>query len=486
MTLTRAPAALSPDAQAALDQGLSAAKLQEWSVAIRCFNQARAAAPDAPEPLFNLGLAESQIKGRELRAICWFEAYLALVPNAANAADVRKQISDLEIRSEGNADQLIEMLKAIAGKAPSYTSSDIPGLLAESGDMEGAEQIVQNLQAQPDKDSALAEMAEGLRRAGKIKEALAEEAKISDVNSKDRVLAHVADVEIATGLFSLAAEVINQISDNDLEFKFRESSKLARAEFTAGRRDEAFSALESMRGEISKLNTPSGKSTLAATEFELGQKEEAQTELRQVRELIATQEEHKNRMESWGALAVALNDMGRKPEALDAMNSAQDELNAAERAKETFILPNLLFLPSYFPLHDWDDAQTWVREYWSNNSLERAAEMKAIDDAKRATTIDAAKDAALLLLRDPTSNPIKRAQAWTDYINTCLSLPLFTNFDITVAGLEQGLPKEADTEFIFDHVETPALELLDRLGDIRTLRAVSQPLGNVPAETKGP
>src|SRR4029077_14418895 len=110
---------LPPKAQEAVKKGLSAAEQQQWTVAIGYFDEARQVAPDSPVPLVNLGLAEAQVPGHELRAICWFEAYLALVPAAVNGPAVRQQISDLELRTKGNAGKIIEMLKALAAQMPS-------------------------------------------------------------------------------------------------------------------------------------------------------------------------------------------------------------------------------------------------------------------------------------------------------------------------------------------------------------------------------
>src|SRR5262245_48478893 len=72
---------LPPEAQEAFDKGVIAAKQKDYQVAIRFFQEARTLAPDAREIFFNLGLAESKIPGHELRAICWFGAYLAANPN---------------------------------------------------------------------------------------------------------------------------------------------------------------------------------------------------------------------------------------------------------------------------------------------------------------------------------------------------------------------------------------------------------------------
>jgi hypothetical protein len=59
----------------------------------------------------NLGLAESRIPGRELRAMAWFGAYLAASPNAPNAAAVRQQIAALDVRNQSNLSRLIKAIE---------------------------------------------------------------------------------------------------------------------------------------------------------------------------------------------------------------------------------------------------------------------------------------------------------------------------------------------------------------------------------------
>src|SRR5438034_5695252 len=76
------PKALPPEAQEAISKGVIAAKQQDYLLAIRYFEEARKAAPAATEIFYDLGLAESKIPGRELRAMAWFGAYLAANANA--------------------------------------------------------------------------------------------------------------------------------------------------------------------------------------------------------------------------------------------------------------------------------------------------------------------------------------------------------------------------------------------------------------------
>ena len=104
--VTPSRADLPPDAQAAVDKGILAAKdAQDYLLAIRYFQDVRKIAPGEPDIYYKLGVAESNIPGRELRAICWLEAYLAVDPTVPNAAAVKKQIDILDVKSQSRASE---------------------------------------------------------------------------------------------------------------------------------------------------------------------------------------------------------------------------------------------------------------------------------------------------------------------------------------------------------------------------------------------
>lgn len=91
----------------AFEQGLAAARQQDWTAAAGYFEQGykfTARRKEPPALLFNLGLAESKIPGRELRAILWFKLYLHRCPNAANAGAVRQELADLRSAAESTLD----------------------------------------------------------------------------------------------------------------------------------------------------------------------------------------------------------------------------------------------------------------------------------------------------------------------------------------------------------------------------------------------
>ncbi len=112
-------AALPLATQAAADQGILAVKQQDYLLAIQNFQDARKTAPDAPELFFNLGLAEANIPGRELRAIAWFGAYLAANPNSLNATTVEDLIAALKRNVRSNLSPWIESQQDYASNLPS-------------------------------------------------------------------------------------------------------------------------------------------------------------------------------------------------------------------------------------------------------------------------------------------------------------------------------------------------------------------------------
>ena len=111
-----APAPLPAVAQEAVNKGISAAKLPDYPLAIRYFEEARKLAPEAPVIYLNLGLAESKIPGRELRAMAWFGAYLAAYPDAPNAAAVKEQITALDVRNQSAVSRMIKTLEDAANR----------------------------------------------------------------------------------------------------------------------------------------------------------------------------------------------------------------------------------------------------------------------------------------------------------------------------------------------------------------------------------
>lgn len=101
-------AELPPEAQAAMRKGVLAGQQQDYPLALHYFEEAHHAAPDTSEIYFNLGLAESKIPGRELRAMAWFGAYLAANPSAPNTPAIKQQIITLDVANQSTVARLLK------------------------------------------------------------------------------------------------------------------------------------------------------------------------------------------------------------------------------------------------------------------------------------------------------------------------------------------------------------------------------------------
>lgn len=63
---------------------------------------------------YNLGLAESKVPGRELRAIAWFGVYFSEDASAPNAAAVNEQMTELSARNKRTLERVISLVESEA------------------------------------------------------------------------------------------------------------------------------------------------------------------------------------------------------------------------------------------------------------------------------------------------------------------------------------------------------------------------------------
>jgi tetratricopeptide (TPR) repeat protein len=110
---------LPPRAEEARQRGLQAAGIGDWPAAVAAFKEANQFAHASPALMFNLALSY-QRGGWPVQAAMYYRAYLAALPEAPNAAEVRaeipKLIAEIEARSLrefDEAERLVEMLSAI-------------------------------------------------------------------------------------------------------------------------------------------------------------------------------------------------------------------------------------------------------------------------------------------------------------------------------------------------------------------------------------
>ena len=166
------PAPLPPAAQQALDKGIIAAKVSDYPLAIRFFEDARKLAPLVPVIFMNLGIAESKMPGRELRAIAWFGAYLAASPDAPNAAAVKQQIAVLDVKNQSNVSRLIKTVQDAANQKSAHKSENlclVARLWVKAGNIPEAVKIVDRMQ-HPVPDSAVLCIARAKREIAKAQE----------------------------------------------------------------------------------------------------------------------------------------------------------------------------------------------------------------------------------------------------------------------------------------------------------------------------
>ena len=203
---TIAPAPLPPAAQQALDKGIIAARGPDYLLAIRFFEEARKIVPKAPVIYLNLGLAESRIPGRELRAIAWFGAYLAANPDTLNAAAVKEQIAVLDVRNRSNVSRLIKAVQDAASQMPKDTRLPTMGrdrehilyqaakLQARFGDIEGAQKTAELIVASAMwQDFAYEAIAGAQFEADDIAGASQTAARIHDKDKKQAIQKAIAE-----------------------------------------------------------------------------------------------------------------------------------------------------------------------------------------------------------------------------------------------------------------------------------------------------
>ena len=217
---TNVPDPLPPAAQEAMEKGLIAAKQQEYLLAIRLFQDARKIAPAAPILFFNLGLAESKIPGRELRAMTWFGAYLAASPNAANVAAVKQQINELDVKNQASLSHLIQTAQDAAkqfGDPASFdrnnSLSKVAELWAKSGDFETATQTADAMNHF--KSLARLRIATAQAEAGDIAGAQKTADSIQDIHEEGLAQADIAKAQAKAGDIASALKTANEIQDAD-------------------------------------------------------------------------------------------------------------------------------------------------------------------------------------------------------------------------------------------------------------------------------
>lgn len=207
LTLSFAPAAIAQttslprDAQDALKNGLAAASALQWETAIQNFQDARKIAPDAPEIYYDLGLAESKIPGRELRAIAWLGGYLAAAPQAPNTAAIKNFIAELQTRADANIERLIkatDVADSLLPDTPIRHDGGLTGKLTNKPDQDRSMSLyeVANLWAASGKPANAVQTARRIGQAG-----YNEAYSLSQIVAAQAGAGHITDaIKTAAGL----------------------------------------------------------------------------------------------------------------------------------------------------------------------------------------------------------------------------------------------------------------------------------------------
>lgn len=278
------PVPLPPAAQEAFDTGILAAREQGYLVAIRHLQEARKLAPQAPQIFRSLGAVEAKIPGRELRAIAWYGAYLAAMPNAPDAAEVKKEIIRLEVKAQINISGLIRQVQDTASQMSSAydrdgSLRDVAGLWAQAGDISAALKtvdligLVPNFAAELEKGRALQSIASVQAFNGDIADAKKTAESIRVAQYKSQTQQNIAEAQLkagdAAGAQSTLAAARKTAYLIDLRTygtsQFYELIAVAKAQAKAGDITGAQQTMESVADQAEKMAKESlGKLTTEA------------------------------------------------------------------------------------------------------------------------------------------------------------------------------------------------------------------------------
>ena len=264
---TATPATLPPAAQEALNNGILAAKLPDYLLAIRYFEEARKTAPKHPVIYLNLGLAESKISGRELRAIAWFGAYLVAYPGAPNAAAVKEQIAVLKVRNQSNISRFLKTVQDAAGQSSSFNEPSRGGTTQadlylyelttwwlDSGDMAAAIKSANLVRDADLKGSVQGRIAIAKAEAGDIAGAQKTADLIQDARSRSLGLIGIAKAKIKGGDFAGAkntlASALKAVDLIETDSEFRKTGLAIRTEWLQSQHRTLIAAAQAEAGDI--------------------------------------------------------------------------------------------------------------------------------------------------------------------------------------------------------------------------------------------
>lgn len=224
--------------QEAMARGLSAARQQDFELAVKYFNQAKEADLYSPYVQFNLALAYEKAGGKELLAIACYRSFLAMAPRAANAEQVRKKIIDLEIKVESNIRKLIRTAKDASLTLGNYfereaaTTKHYQYLKRTWGKKEAEEE--KNFYRDNQSRKPLEALSMAQVKAGDISGALETSQRIHNEGIQNEIKLKIVEIQIKKGEVAGARQTADGISEKspykspalEMISKFQERSRL--------------------------------------------------------------------------------------------------------------------------------------------------------------------------------------------------------------------------------------------------------------------
>src|SRR3989338_8120421 len=208
------PPALSEPARQLLQRGIVAADAKEWTVATQYFFQAQKLEPLHPKVLFNLGFSNLH-EGRDVPADLWLRAYLAVNPQAANAAQVQKEIQRLDVTIDATSGKLIsEAITQLGDLADPMSNAE-----KEAFQMPADPSAMQGQRVPPDmaerKRNTLGAILFAQTATGRITEALNFAARMNFANvSEDSLRRYFGQIQVDAGDFEGAALTLKDIQSS--------------------------------------------------------------------------------------------------------------------------------------------------------------------------------------------------------------------------------------------------------------------------------
>lgn len=483
-------AQLPSQAQEAIDKGVIAAKVPDYPLAIRYFEEARKIAPQAPIVYLNLGLAESRIPGRELRAMAWFGAYLDAHPEAPNAAAVREQIAVLEVRNRRNASRLMRSVEEAAetisrlfpdGVRPGCTGCSHPhlvvaGLWAHAGDVAAALKSADRLRAAGDKGRAYRSIANAQAKTGDLAGALKTTEHIQDAGTKGAALRDIAYARTNDGDFAGALRAASLIpgTDSAKVYAYREIAlaQAGRGDL-AGARQSAALALVSADSIPGASDSSQARSAAVEAQAKAGDIAGARktAELIQAPSLLGQSLAHIAE-----AQAAAGDTAGAKLQFSTALKATGDDKYAqhvvARAQARSGDIAGAQAAASMIPDAYWRPlAQTGIAEIQARSGDPEGAQKTLASASRDSSDI---KDKYVLYRMAAAQKEIAVANFWLRNLDDndpygYASCPLNTGLFLDAAGYLRSLPASNDPEHVFRSLHETARKFLNAQADVEEM-----------------